>query len=138
VAQGSFSPSNAVCGLVNFSFCDQGVPRSDTSQPSSALAPGRVPPPPDRAEAVPAKSGKKLPAKTSKPRIAGNCASGWFTTLEGQKLQFIGVAKRRLEGDPRYVILHDGLRMEDNAISGYRDALQQFRSLCPSRVPVLD
>jgi hypothetical protein len=141
LALDSFSPSNAVCGLVNFSFCDQGTQPSAPAPSSSGLAPGRpLPPPPgaggfeDRA----AKSQVKRSEKEIAAKASGNCANGWFTTPAGERLQFIGPAKRRLEGDPRYVILHDGLRMEDNTASGYRVALQQFKRLCPKRVPVAD
>ncbi len=57
-AQDSFSPSNVICGVVNFRFCDQGTP---STSPSPDAAPSFAPPPTDqRAEMSSSENHKKV------------------------------------------------------------------------------
>jgi hypothetical protein len=40
-------------------------------------------------------------------QLEGNCESGWFISLYGERLRFIGEAKHRGEVDPKCIILRD-------------------------------
>jgi len=71
-------------------------------------------------------------------QIEGNCETGWYTTLYGEHLRFIGENRKRRDGDPRYVILSDGKPLDGSGASGYGYDLEQFKALCPARVPFAD
>jgi hypothetical protein len=71
-------------------------------------------------------------------QIEGNCETGWFTTLYGEQLHFIGENKRRRETDPRYIIMNGREPLDGSSASGYPYNLEQFKALCPARVPVDD
>lgn len=62
LAQSSFSPANAICGLINFQFCDQGVP---STPPHADAAPAFAPPPP-----IDQKAAAPLPEKHKTVAIA--------------------------------------------------------------------
>lgn len=79
LAQDSFSPSNAICGVVNFGFCDQGVP---STSPRPDAAPDFVPPPINqKAEMPPSEKHKKVaqhkktPVKKVKPKVTPDKAA---------------------------------------------------------------
>jgi hypothetical protein len=71
-------------------------------------------------------------------QIDGNCETGWFTTLYGDRLHFIGENRRRRDTDPRYIILSNNKPLDGSGASGYGYNLEQFKALCPARVPVDD
>jgi hypothetical protein len=66
-------------------------------------------------------------------QLEGNCVTGWFTSLYGEQLRFVGEAKHRAEFDPEYVIVRDGQRLDGSSASGYAYDLEQFEALCPAR-----
>jgi hypothetical protein len=66
-------------------------------------------------------------------QLEGNCETGWFTSLYGERLRFIGEAKHRGEIDPKYIILSDGKPLDGSSASGYSYDLEQFEALCPNR-----
>src|SRR5271155_5538419 len=51
--------------------------------------------------------------------LEGNCVTGWFTSLYGERLRFIGENKHRQEGDPKYVILSNAQPLDGSGASGY-------------------
>jgi hypothetical protein len=66
-------------------------------------------------------------------QLEGNCETGWFTSLYGERLRFIGEAKHKGEFDPKYIILSDGKPLDGSSASGYSYDLEQFEALCPNR-----
>ena len=71
-------------------------------------------------------------------QLEGNCESGWFISLYGERLRFIGEAKHRGEVDPKYIILRDRRPLDGTSASGYGYDLSQFEALCPARAFGLD
>jgi hypothetical protein len=74
LAQDSYSPSNVICDVVNFGFCDQGRP---STSPPPDVAPEFVPPPIDKkAETPPSEKHKKVaqdkktPVKKVKSKVS--------------------------------------------------------------------
>jgi hypothetical protein len=51
-------------------------------------------------------------------QLEGNCESGWFISLYGERLRFIGEAKHRGEVDPKYIILRDRRPLDGTSASG--------------------
>lgn len=68
-------------------------------------------------------------------QITGDCETGWFTTLYGDRLQFVGENPKRREAGARYIILSKGTPLDGTSASGYGYDLDQFKALCPARVP---
>jgi hypothetical protein len=66
-------------------------------------------------------------------QLEGNCETGWFTSLYGERLRFVGEAKKRGEFDPKYIILSNGKPLDGSSASGYGYNLEQFEALCPNR-----
>jgi hypothetical protein len=59
-------------------------------------------------------------------QLEGNCETGWFTSLYGERLRFIGEAKHKGEFDPKYIILSDGKPLDGSSASGYSYDLEQL------------
>ncbi len=65
--------------------------------------------------------------------LVGNCETGWFTSLYGERLRFVGEAKKHSEFGPKYIILKDRQPLDGSSASGYGYNLEQFEALCPAR-----
>lgn len=71
-------------------------------------------------------------------QIEGDCKTGWFTTLYGDRLQFVGENPKWREAGARYIILNKGTPLDGTSASGYGYDIDQFKALCPDRVPFPD
>ena len=65
--------------------------------------------------------------------LIGNCTTGEYTSLYGDRLRFAGENKRRQDGAPKYRILGTDGPLDGTSASGYGYNLSQFEALCPSK-----
>lgn len=83
--------------------------------------------------------GRTLREVRLNDRIVGNCRTGEFVMLSGDRIRFAGENRRALRrGEislPRYVIIENRQMLEGNS---YATALEQFDAICPGRVNVRD
>lgn len=65
--------------------------------------------------------------------FSGNCQSGEFETLTGDKLIFKGVSKTEDTADYEIAVKDTGEVLDGSSASGYPVVLEQFLALCPNR-----
>ena len=72
------------------------------------------------------------------PEISANCKTGKFMTLYGLGYQFLGANpnyKPTVGGGPEYLLVTADNKepLDGSAASGYYQAIDQFKALCPNR-----
>ncbi len=65
-------------------------------------------------------------------QITGNCKTGTFTTFNGGKYRFAGLANASDDVSGSYRIFEDGKILDGSSASGYPVAIETFRALCPT------
>lgn len=66
--------------------------------------------------------------------LRGNCRSGVFIALSGEKFRFAGRSNTRDRFAAKYILLGREGFLEGNNASGYFTYLAQFAALCPGKV----
>lgn len=68
--------------------------------------------------------------------IVGNCRTGEFITLTGQRIRFAGERRKSTDDgmNPRYILISGREVLDGSGASGYGETLDQYNAICPGRV----